>query len=122
MALSPFLLLKIDKVLFQEVQKREPCPAFYTFPVQISAPFVDFKGASENFLQDPGQTSTNQNADGKESVCSAENPGSMPGSGRSPGEGNGNPLQYPCLENSMDEGAWRAMVPGGAKSWTPLSD
>ena len=41
---------------------------------------------------------------------------------RSPGEGNGNPLQYSCLENSMDKGAWRAIVPEIAKSWTSLSD
>ena len=43
------------------------------------------------------------------------------GSGRSPGEGNGNPLQYLCLENPMDRGAWRATVHGIAKSWTGLS-
>ena len=42
---------------------------------------------------------------GKESACSAGNPGSIPGSGRSPGEGNGNLLQYSCLENPMDRGA-----------------
>ena len=42
---------------------------------------------------------------GKESACSAGDPGSIPGLGRSPGEGNGNPLQYPCLENLMDKGA-----------------
>ena len=45
-------------------------------------------------------------ADGKEFACSAEDPGLSPGSGRSPGEGNGNPLQYACLENSMGRGAW----------------
>ena len=44
--------------------------------------------------------------------------GSIPGSGRSPGEGNGNPLQYSCLENSMDRAAWRATVYGVPKSWT----
>ena len=49
-------------------------------------------------------------------------PRSIPGSGRSPGEGNGNPLQYSCLENPMDGGAWRATVHGVAKSWTGLSD
>ena len=44
-------------------------------------------------------------SDGKESAFNAGDPGSTPGSGRSPGEGNGNPLQYSCLENSMDRGA-----------------
>jgi len=44
--------------------------------------------------------------------------GSIPGSGRSPGIGNGNPLQYSCLENSMDRGAWQATVHGVAKSPT----
>ena len=48
--------------------------------------------------------------------------GSIPGSGRSPGEGNGVPLQYSCLENPMDRGAWRATVHGVTKSWTRLSD
>ena len=47
--------------------------------------------------------------------------GSLPGSGRSPGEGNGNPLQYPCLENPMDRGAWQATVHGVAKSLTRLA-
>ena len=45
-------------------------------------------------------------SDGKESACDAEDPGLIPGSGRSPGEGNGNPLQYSYLKNSMDGGAW----------------
>ena len=48
--------------------------------------------------------------DDKESVCNAGDLGSIPGLGRSPGEGNGNPLQYSCLENSMDRRAWWAMV------------
>ena len=48
--------------------------------------------------------------------------GSVPGSGRSPGEGNGNPLQYSCLENPMDRGAWWATVHRGTKSRTRLSD
>ena len=50
--------------------------------------------------------------DGKESACNARDPGSVPGSGRSPGEGNGYPLQYSCLENSMDRGAWQATFRG----------
>ena len=48
--------------------------------------------------------------------------GSIPGTGKSPGEGNCNPLQYPCLENPMDRGAWRATVHGVTKSQTQLSD
>ena len=48
--------------------------------------------------------------------------GSIPGSGRSPGGGHGNPLWYSCLENPMDRGAWRAAVRGVSKSWTRLSD
>ena len=48
----------------------------------------------------------------KVSVSSAGDQGSIPGSGRSPGEGNGNPLQYLCLENTMDRGAWQAIVHG----------
>ena len=57
-------------------------------------------------------------SDGKESACNAGDPGSTPGLGRSPGEGNGNPLQYSCLENPMDRGAWQAIVHGLTKSWT----
>ena len=49
-------------------------------------------------------------SDGKESACDAGDPGSIPGSGRSPGEGNGSPLQYSCLQNSMDRGALQATV------------
>ena len=55
-------------------------------------------------------------SDGKESVCSVGDPCSIPGSGRSPGEGNGHPLQYSCLENSMDRGAWWAIIHEFAES------
>ena len=58
----------------------------------------------------------------KASACNAGDLGSIPGSGRSPGEGNGNPLQYSCLENPMDGGAWWATVHGVAKSQTQLSN
>ena len=61
-------------------------------------------------------------SDGKESACSAGDSGSIPGSGRSPGGGNGHPLQYSCLENSVDKGACQATVHGVAKSWTQLND
>ena len=59
---------------------------------------------------------------GKESACSVGDPSSIPGLGRSPGEGNGNALQYSYLENPVDRGAWKATVHGVAKSWTRLSD
>ena len=57
-------------------------------------------------------------SDGKESACNTGDPGLIPGLGRSPGEGNGNPLQYSCLENSMDRGVWRPTVRGVAESDT----
>ena len=60
-------------------------------------------------------------SDSIEPAYNTRNLGSIPGSGKSPGEGNGNPLQYSCLENSMDRGAGRATVHGVAKSWTQLS-
>ena len=60
-------------------------------------------------------------SDGKESVCNARDPGSIPGARRSPGEGNGNPIQYSCLGNPMDRGAWWATVHGVAMSRTQLS-
>ena len=61
-------------------------------------------------------------SDNKESTCNAEDPGSILGSGRSPGEGNSYPLWYSCLENSMDRGAWLAIVHRVAKSQTLLSN
>ena len=54
-------------------------------------------------------------SDGKESACNTGDLGLIPVSGRSPRVGNGNPLQYSCLENSMDKGAWQAIVHGGQK-------
>ena len=58
----------------------------------------------------------------KASTCDAGDPGLIPGLGRSPGEGNGNPLQYSGLENSMDGGDWWAIIHEVTKSWTRLSD
>ena len=58
----------------------------------------------------------------KESACQAGDAGLIPGPGRSPGKGNGNPLQYFCLGNPMDRGTWRATVHGVAKSQTQLSN
>ena len=58
----------------------------------------------------------------EESACNAGDPGLIAGLGRSPGERSGNPLQYSCLENSMDRGAWQATVHGIAESQTRLSN
>ena len=58
----------------------------------------------------------------KNLVCNAEAPSLIPGLGRSPGEGSGNPLQYSCLGNTMDRGAWWRTVHGVTKSWTRLSE
>ena len=57
-------------------------------------------------------------SDSKESACNAGDLGSVPESGRSPAEGNGYPLQYSCLENSMDRGTWQATVYEVPKNWT----
>ena len=59
---------------------------------------------------------------GRDSACKAGDQGSITGFGSSSGEENGNPLQYSCLENSMDREAWQAIVHGVAKSWTWLSN
>ena len=61
-------------------------------------------------------------SDGKESTCNVGDPGLILGSGRSPGEGTGNPLQYSCLENPLDRGAWQATAHGVTKSRTRLSN
>ena len=61
-------------------------------------------------------------SESKESACHAGDMGSIPGSERSPGKGNGDPLQYSCLENSMSRGTWQATVHGVTKIWTQLSN
>ena len=70
------------------------------------------KGAQRGDGEHPGSS------DGKESACNAGDRSSIPGLARSPGEGNGNPFQYSCLENPKDRGAWRAIVHVVAKSRT----
>ena len=72
--------------------------------------FNDYMIISPNHRSFPGGSVS------KESTCNVGDPGLIPGSGRSPGEGNGNPLQYSCLENSMVRGAWWATVHGVAQS------
>ena len=63
-----------------------------------------------------------QGSDSKESACNAGDLGLIPGSGRCPGGGNGNPLQYSCLGNLLDRGTWWAAAHGVARSQTRLSD
>ena len=72
-----------------------------------------FKKNIKNF---PGDS------DGKESACNDGDPGSISGLGRPPGKGSGNPFQYSCLGNPMDEGAWGVTVHGVKNSWTQLSN
>ena len=75
-----------------------------------------------DFYRNYVKSKMNWGLDGEESACSVGDPGSILGLGRSPGEGNGYPLQYSCLENSTDRGAWWAVVHGIAKTWTWLRD
>ena len=82
--------------LMVEIEKNERINKHY------ANVYMDFPGGSEV----------------KASACNAGELGSIPGLGRSPGERNGNPLQYACLENPMDRGAWRATVHRVSKSWT----
>ena len=77
---------------------------------------------STDYKKDHNNLRVSGRSAGKDSACKAGDPGSIPGLGRSRGEGNGSPLQYSGLENSMDRGAWRATVHGVTKSQTQLSD
>ena len=83
--------------------------------VLLSGSSVPWVGAAREFFQKPQRGFPGASA-GKESACSAGDPGSISGLGRSPGEGNGNPLQYSCLENRMDRGAWSDTIHGVAES------
>ena len=70
----------------------------------------------KNFLKKSVSAGFLHDSDGKESACNAGDPGSIPGSERSLGEGNGYPIQYSCLENSIDRGAWQDTVHGAVKN------
>ena len=70
----------------------------------------------------PGKPLLTGSSDSEESACNVGDLGSIPGLGRSTGEGNGNPLQYSCLQNPMDRGSWWATVHGAEKRWTGLSN
>ena len=117
------------KLLGQRVQTHLPVCAIWWRPVgqrwwQVAElhlpickeqPLLNFSHSSPRgtvLLDCFFNTSFPHSSVSKESACNAEAPDSIPGSGRSPGEGNGNPLQYSCLENPMDRGDWRATVHG----------
>ena len=95
-----------------------------TFPSLLSSLGFSFRRSVQGFIQllHTSRDSFPGGSEVKASACNVGDPGSIPGLGRSPGEGNGNPLQYSCLENPMDRGAWQATVHGVSKSWTQLSD
>ena len=73
----------------------------------------EYSSYFETMLLSPGYQELPGGSDGKESTCNAGDPVSIPGLGRCPEEGNGNPLQYSCLGNPMDRGAWQAHSPWG---------
>ena len=89
---------------------------------------VQFLGQEDplekGFLSFPGGSDNKESAcsDSKESACNAGDLGSIPGLGRSPGGGHGNPPQYSCLENPMDRVVWQTTVRRVTKSWSRLSD
>ena len=96
----------------------------FTLPISTPTP-----GSWSTFAGQRGKPITHQyiegfpdGSDSKRVCLQCGRPGSIPWSGRSPGEGNGNPLQYSCLENPTDGGAWQATVPGVPRSPTRLSN
>ena len=91
----------------------------------LTHPTLDFPGGSvvKNLhFHCRGQGFERWAGNSKESACNAGDLGLTPGSERSPGEGNGNPLQHSCLEKPMDRGAWRTAASGATKSWTQLGN
>ena len=93
-----------------------PTFAFCLFLVTFIILFLCFAECLKYTAMDKEDRGFPGGSDGKESSCSGRDPGSIPGSGRSPGEGNGYPLQYSCLENPMIRETWRATVHRVAES------
>ena len=102
------------------------CVGFLIFSYLIGTyywqQFIYFTGSLRNIHYIMYITMFPGGSEVKASASNVGDPGLIPGSGRSPGEGNGNPLQYSCLENPMDREAWQATVHGVAKSRTRLSE
>ena len=84
--------------------------------------FITYKIFMHNYYVSEVILGFPDGSDSKESTCNAEDTGSIPGSGRSPGEGNGYSRQYSCLENSVDREVWQATVHGVTKSGIQLRD
>ena len=101
---------------------REVCLTFRVWVLRDSITKRQKQRHSKNLILVNTLFSFPGGSDSKASVYNAGDPGSIPELGRSPGEGNGNPLQDYCLENPMDRGAWQATVHGVTKSRTRLSD
>ena len=89
--------------------------------ILIGSAWVRCSHRSTAVSREQGKVGFPGGSDDKASVCNARDPGLIPGLGRSPGKGNGNPPQYSCPENPMDRGAWQATVLGVTKSRTRLS-
>ena len=93
--------------------RKDPCPSsrvrqefLFTYLFLLFRSLIDWMGPTQHSGWKPALLCFPGGSDGKTSVCNAGDPGSIPGLGRSPGEGNGSPLQYSCLENLMDSRAW----------------
>ena len=106
-------------------RKWQPIPVFLPRETQGWRSLVGCRLWGRTRLKRLGRNSSSRKhlgfpggSDDKESTCNAGEPGLIPGLGRSPGEGNGNPFQDSCLENSMGRGDWWASVHEFAKSWT----
>ena len=105
-SLQPSIPWGRHPLFFEWEKKFINCTGFAYIWLELELIFEPWFSSSVGF---PGGSA------GKESACFAGNPGSIPGSGRSLGEGNGNPLQNSCLKNSMDRGAWGGYSPWGHK-------
>ena len=113
---------RLSCLLYQHISPgAEPLPGWNAWAPGLLSPFLPTAWTG-SFCYCPPSMSFPGDSDNKESACNAGDPGSVPGWGRSPGEGNGYPLLYSCLENPMDRGAWQATFHGVAKSRAQLSD
>ena len=116
----PWLLRDDCTAIFLQITATFPCAHSFTLslPAGSGPEFIKVPPCLGIVLPSPSPFSPLVLQTIKKSACNAGGLGSIPGSESSPGEGNGTPLQYSCLEDSMDRGAWRTTVHGVTKSWT----